>query len=1142
MKRKTFQRLTALLLTFVLLFGGSVSAVAAEGGSITDTTIESMKDLLGAVSYEEYRAQYYAKDDKGRIRYRDINGNELKYNDSNLLVDKNGKKVDKSDAYPIWTVEIADKDVAVNITNIDDANTTANAFIISAGDEKGKEVLANNPGVEGAVYCPETGDVSWTVNVPKEGRYSIKLEYYPIVAKNTSIGRIFKVNGEIPFSEARYLTMSKIYEQDLNPDWEYTINGYDRYFDTDKFGNETRPGIVQAPEWREYIFKDADGFSSEAFEFIFKEGENVITLSAVSEPVAIRAITLCAPEEVTTYEDYRKDYAGKPAGKDQVTIQAELLSAVSSQTIYPVEDRASAMTQPSSTKQQLLNTIGGEKWQVAGQWVRYNFSVDSSGMYEIVTRYKQHLLDGMYSSRALRIYSKGLNPGEEGYYNGTPFAEATELRFGFDNQWQTGSLYYLDEKGNAKELEFFFKAGVEYSIEFEVTLGDMGDIVRRTQDSLTAINDAYLNILKLTGTSPDPYREYGFFRVMPETLIEMSKQSKNLYNIAAELTALNGEKSANTATLEKVADLLHDMGTKEEDIARNLDRLKSYIGTLGTWISDAKTQPLQLDYILIQGSNKEIPKANANFWQALVHEISSFLQSFVRDYNHMGAKDVPGVPGVNDESLEVWLAYGRDQTQVIRTLINNDFTPNSGITVDLKLVAGGTLLPSILAKMGPDVYIGIGQGDIINYAIRGALLDIKDCSGFYDTAINPETRNFNDAAMEVLKIADAQGVDHYYGLPETQDFPMMFVRTDILADLNVEIPKTWDDLLAVLPMLQANNMEIGLSADSNVYLYQMGGTLFADDGMRINLDSNVGLEAFSMMCDMYTMYSFPYSYNFSNRFRTGEMPIGIGGYCGTYNTLVVFATEIRGLWQFFPLPGIMDENGNINNKAVSSVSAVSMINNCSDTDKAWKFMEWQTGASFQAQYSNEMIAILGDSAKHATANMKALDELTWTQAELTEIKKQFSNLASVPNYPGAYIVGRYTSFAFLAAYNDMKDPTTELLSYINTINKEISRKREEFGLETLEVGQTLAGKRLDEAAELLEELQKKGSYASAIKAALAAIEQVPSENKSGVDQYIIDDLVAAKAGLEAANKTTFGTVISKLNDAIKALETYNVTY
>ena len=1135
MKRTKFQRLTALVLTFVLLFGGSVSAGAAGGGSVTDSTIESMRDILGAVSYEEYCMEYYEKDKDGNVIYIDKDGNTVKL-EKGVFRDKDGNIISKDAVEPIWFVDQAESDIVINAADYDKENTTADAFVV---DDAGKyaELLEKNPEILGAIYCPETGDVSWKVTVEKSARYTIKLEYYPVIAKNTSIGRIFKINGKVPFSEARYLTMTKIYTNDTVEGYDY--EGYNRLFDTDKFGNEFRPTMSQSPEWREYIFKDSDGFSSEAFEFILEEGENIITLSAVNEPVAIRSITLCAPEDTITYEESLEQYAGKPEGTDKVIIQAESPSATSSQTVYPVEDRASAMTQPSSTKVQLLNTIGGEKWQVAGQWVRYDFEVNADGMYEISTRFKQNLLDGMYSSRAIRIYSEGLNPGDEGYYNGLPFSEATELRFGFDDAWQVTTLYFLDDNGERTDLKFFFKAGVTYHIEFEVTLGDMGDIVRRTQASLTAINGAYLNILKLTGTSPDPYRDYGFYRVMPETMIQMRIQSRELYAIANELIALNGEKSSNIATLEKVADLLDEMASDEKDVAANLDRLKSYIGTLGTWISDAKTQPLQLDYIIVQGTEAELPKANANFWEAFIHEVNSFIQSFFRDYNHMGAIDVEDATG---DPLEVWLAYGRDQSQVIRNLVNNEFTPNTHITVDLKLVAGGTLLPSILAKMGPDVYIGIGQGDIINYAIRGALLGIEDCDGFYDVALNPETREFNEAAMTVLGIADSEGVHHYYGLPETQDFPMMFVRTDILSNLNIEIPRTWDDLLAALPMLQANNMEIGLSADSNVYLYQMGGTLFADDGMRINLDSNVGLEAFTMMCDMYTMYSFPYSYNFSNRFRTGEMPIGIGGYCGTYNTLVVFATEIRGLWQFYPLPGIADEQGNINNVSVSSVSAVSMINDCSDKDKAWEFMRWQTGADFQAKYSNEMIAILGDSAKHATANMNALDELTWTQAELTEIKRQFSNLASVPNYPGAYIVGRYTSFAFLAAYNDMEDPSEELLSYINTINKEISRKREEFGLETLEIGQTLADKRLAEAGEILENLENRDAYAAVIKAVEDVIAETPDETKSGVDQEYLDKLISANEGLKNANASVFKTVTDKLDEAIAALHSYNVYY
>jgi hypothetical protein len=138
-------------------------------------------------------------------------------------------------------------------------------------------------------------------------------------------------------------------------------------------------------------------------------------------------------------------------------------------------------------------------------------------------------------------------------------------------------------------------------------------------------------------------------------------------------------------------------------------------------------------------------------------------------------------------------------------------------------------------------------------------------------------------------------------------------------------------------------------------------------------------------------------------------------------------------------------------------------------------MKWHSGESFQKQYSNEMVSIMGPSAKHSTANMKALESLPWTADELKEIRLQFNNLASIPNYPGHYIIGRYTNFAFLNAYNNDADPVASLLSYINVINKEINRKRAEFKLETLEIGQTLASKRMDQALAALEILSEENA-------------------------------------------------------------------
>jgi hypothetical protein len=165
-----------------------------------------------------------------------------------------------------------------------------------------------------------------------------------------------------------------------------------------------------------------------------------------------------------------------------------------------------------------------------------------------------------------------------------------------------------------------------------------------------------------------------------------------------------------TATLENVALLLEEMSTDEEQVAKNLSQLKTYIGSLGTWLGDAKTQPLTLDYILVQSSSQAVPEANAGFWASLWHEISGFWQSFFRNYDRMGALSDYSEAGVEDEPVEVWLAYGRDQAQVIRNLINNQFKATAldangnpkQVTVNLKLVAGGTLLPSILAASLPE--------------------------------------------------------------------------------------------------------------------------------------------------------------------------------------------------------------------------------------------------------------------------------------------------------------------------------------------------------------------------------------------------------------------------------------------------------
>ncbi len=1205
MKQTRFRRLIAFLLAMLLLIGGSAVSVGAASASGSSAALDKIREKMSAISYKDYLIN---NGSVLRATGKDvvISATENCYFNPDADGKTNGDPVDAaSKKDPMWAhFETAEGVEGVYIPSRGKVTWKTNGFADNK-DEKGNplalkytlqikyyssmdpEEFGNRVEKSKATSIERIFEINGKapfaearyMTIPKTylnldtyGRMEItkKTDVAGIIAEATAIGLIAK--------EIYDEKMEKSFIEFTMPeDWVWNAENSSvvsnlkdddalkspiRFFVADIDGNEIRKTSEAVATWATYDFKDSNGFEQFPFEFVIEADENgevEFTLEAVNESMIVSEIRFICPEveELDDYQTYHDAAvaAGATEGKGVVRIEGEYFVNASSQTIYPISDTTSAVTSPTSTDAALLNTLGGDKWQTPGQWIEYRFSVTDSGFYQIVPRFKQALLDGMYVSRILYLYSDdSVAKDALGYYNGLPFAEAAKLNFNYSSDWQAEPFNdgKRDEDGKiVNPYEFYFEKGVVYTMRLEVSLGSMGDIVNTVEASLESINLDYLNILKLTGSNPDEFRDYKFRQVMPETVYDLLAQAEVLKGVVRDLEEKAGVTSSMVATLEKVIRLLDIMGSNDDDIAKNLEQLKTYIGSLGTWISDAKAQPLLLDYISVQPKSEELPRARAGFWDSFVHEILSFIKSFFRNYDRMGAMSKEDKS--SEDTVEVWLAYGRDQTQVIRGLINNDFTPNYKIPINLKLVAGGTLLPSILSGMGPDVYIGLGQGDVINYAIRGALLPIEemkdtDPDDKIDNSYEAVVGDFNDAAMIVMEIGCAgaaggteehkncgKGKLHCYGLPETQGFSMMFVREDILADLNIDIPETWDDIKEAIPVLQANNMQIGMQRDPKIFLYQQGGELFADDGMRVNLDSNLALESFNTMCDMFTMYSFPYQFDFANRFRTGEMPIGFAAYTGTYNQLKVFATEIEGLWGFYPMPGYYnEETGKINQMSVSTCSAIVMITGCENVEGSWAFMGWHAGAQCQVDYSNEMVAILGPSAKHSTANETALESMPWTRDELAQLEKQFEQLASIPNYPGNYIIDRYINFAFLEAFNDKADPTVALQNYISIINKEITRKRAEFGLETLNPGQTLAQKRMAEAEAKLEDIKNSSNYNSAYTAtvdnALRLIAGYETEDFASIH--------AVANALTKLNAELFKDAVADLNEAASWLIEY----
>ena len=80
---------------------------------------------------------------------------------------------------------------------------------------------------------------------------------------------------------------------------------------------------------------------------------------------------------------------------------------------------------------------------------------------------------------------------------------------------------------------------------------------------------------------------------------------------------------------------------------------------------------------------------------------------------------------------------------------------------------------------------------------------------------------------------------------------------------------------------------------------------------------------------------------------------------------------------------------------------------------AWQFVQWQTSDSVQSTYGNRLVALIGPAAKYETANIKAINNLSWTAKEKEAIANQMAHLDAIVNYPGSYIISRYMKFAFL---------------------------------------------------------------------------------------------------------------------------------
>ena len=543
-------------------------------------------------------------------------------------------------------------------------------------------------------------------------------------------------------------------------------------------GNEIRPSQVEVYKWQSTFCKDDMGYIINPYQFYFEAGENTITMEGVNEPMVLKKLTLAAIDDSVTYEEYLANCPGEGNSETNINyvqvVQGEDSTIRSESSLYAKYDKSAPNTQPYSVTNTILNYVGGETWCSAGQWIEWEFSVPEDGYYNITVKGRQNYARGSVSSRTVYI------DGE------IPFEEMKEISFEYENDWN--NLTLADADGNPYKI--YLTEGT-HTIRLEATLGGSGILLEELEDSIYRLNQIYRKLLVYTGATPDQYRDYNIDQVYPEVMEAMDLESKRLYKIVDEMVAYTGQKADKIATAQTLAQQLERFVEKPNKITEEFTTFKDNITSLGTAVLNMGETKLDIDYLVITSTDTEPEKDEANFFSKMWHEIKAFAATFYVDYDAVG-----DVYEENDEEVvTVWILSGRDQGTILKSMVDDTFTPDTGIKVNVEVVAANALLSAVMAGRGPDVVLSVGADQPVNYA--------EDLTQFEDY-------------QEVLSSYTESSYQQYcldgaiYAIPETQTFNVMFYRTDVLEQLELEVPQTWQDLIEMLPTIQGNNMSIGI--------------------------------------------------------------------------------------------------------------------------------------------------------------------------------------------------------------------------------------------------------------------------------------------------------------------------------------------
>lgn len=856
--------------------------------------------------------------------------------------------------------------------------------------------------------CNVNSVIEAEATVVNSGEYEFEMLYIAKSRENPIVS--LQIDGEYPFAKADRIEFSN--------NW---VN--DDKIRKDKEGNELAPKQLLSEQSVEAVAIDPTGMYETPYRINLASGTHKIKITVFQGEFSLSAVAFKMPEEAVPYSDWLKQNSITETAAYAV-IEAENAVIKNDKTLIPLSDKTNADISPCDPVNKKLNYIGGSNWSTVGDSITWEFDCKSSGYYYLGFMYRQsEVLNGV-SYRHLRIDEK------------TPFEEAGRVKFRYNSDWQ-----YSEYGENENPYLFYLEEG-KHTLSLTVTAGELSSVYAGLKEIVVSLGELYIDITMIVGETVDNNRSYELFNQIPDFNTKLDENINSLNNLIETIENIQGEGTGSlTSNIISAVETLKQMRDNPYSAHRYKSAYYTAYTNLSATLGTLTDMPLDIDRIFIIGNGSKFEHTESSFFGDIAFGVKRFLNTFASEYNNTEKQ--------NTESITIWVNWGRDQAQVLNALITEDFTPANDIDVEVK-VANATLIQGILAGKGPDVMLQMQRNEPVNLAMRGALVDLSQFEDYGQIA-----NRFGDGATVPYEYKN--GV---YALPDTQSFYVMFLRTDILEQFGLKIPKTWDEFFMAATKLQRNNLQVSLPytqiTNSTIVNIGVGGltlyptllmqnnlSLYNEDFTGSTLTQPEQLKVFTQWTEWYTKYKVPTVMDFYNRFRIGSAPIGIAAY--TMATQIkATAPEIEGNWTVAEIPGTVGEDGRINHLSAGSGTGCSITKLSPNPEAAWKFLKWWTSAEAQVSFSNNLESYIGPLGRVATSNIEAFDRMGWDAEFLPTLKEQQKNVKEIPEIPGGYYTARGIDQAFWNVVEQNKKPKDMLIEWGDIVNKEIERKNAEY--------------------------------------------------------------------------------------------------